>query len=201
MAVALFHGSMLRSRAAATSAPAKFGNPAVRRKWKARYALSTSLSQTHCRAALLSAKSRAMTKSAAARPSDSQGRNLLHEKPRESLASQTLHPSIEKPMLDGQAEPPPASKLRCGGGERATLGSGGARKYGCDQTRCGGLSVVERPASVIGALNSPHDKRQSLKTKPISRGTERRYGAGGEGVATSSLHVTDGVPRCPSRTT
>jgi hypothetical protein len=92
MAVALFHGSMLRSRAAATSAPAKFGNPAVRRKWKARYALSTSLSQTHCRAALLSAKSRAMTKSAAARPSDSQGRNLLHEKPRESLASQTLHP-------------------------------------------------------------------------------------------------------------
>jgi hypothetical protein len=200
MAVALFHGSMLRSRAAATSAPAKFGNPAVRRKWKARYALSTSLSQTHCRAALLSAKSRAMTKSAAARPSDSQGRNLLHEKPRESLASQTLHPSIEKPMLDGQAEPPPASKLRCGGGERATLGSGGARKYGCDQTRCGGLSVVERPASVIGALNSPHDKRQSLKTKPISRGTERRYGAGGEGVATSSLHVTDGVPRCPSRT-
>jgi hypothetical protein len=155
MAVALFHGSMLRSRAAATSAPAKFGNPAVRRKWKARYALSTSLSQTHCRAALLSAKSRAMTKSAAARPSDSQGRNLLHEKPRESLASQTLHPSIEKPMLDGQAEPPPASKLRCGGGERATLGSGGARKYGCDQTGCGGLSVAERPASLIGALNSP----------------------------------------------
>ena len=26
----------------------------------------------------------------------------------EILASQTLHPSIEKPMLDGQAEPPPA---------------------------------------------------------------------------------------------
>ena len=59
-----------------------------------------------------------------------------------------------------------------GGGERATLGSRGARKYGCDQTGCGGLSVAERPASVIGALNSPHDKRQSLKTKPISRGTE-----------------------------
>ena len=94
---------------------------------------------------------RAMTESGAARPSDSQGRNLLHEKPRESLASQTLHPSIEKPMLDGQAEPPPASKLRCGGGERATLGSGGARKYGCDQTRCGGLSVVEQdsPAKTV----------------------------------------------------
>ena len=32
-------------------------------------------------------------------------------------------------------------------------------------------------------------------------GTERFYGAGGEEMATSSLHVTDGVPRCPSRTT
>src|SRR5207253_4807064 len=32
-------------------------------------------------------------------------------------------------------------------------------------------------------------------------GTERCYGAGGEEMATSSLDVTDGVPRCPSRTT
>ena len=81
-------------------------------------------------------------------------------------------------MLDGQAEPPPDRNPSCvaGGGERATFGSGGARKYGCDQTGCGGLSVVEQPASLIGALNSPHDKsadeRQSLETKPISRGTE-----------------------------
>ena len=75
----------------------------------------------------------------------------------EILASQTLHPSIEKPMINGQAELParPQSKLRCGGGERATLGSGGARKYGCDQTGCGGLSVVEQLASLIGALNRP----------------------------------------------
>ena len=71
----------------------------------------------------------------------------------EILTSQTLHPSIETPMPDGQAE-----LLRCGGGERATLGSGGARKYGCDQTGCGGLTVVEQPASLIGALNSPHGK-------------------------------------------
>jgi hypothetical protein len=34
-----------------------------------------------------------------------------------------------------------------------------------------------------------------------SRGTGRCYGAGGGDMATSSLHVTDGVPRCPSRTT
>ncbi len=29
------------------------------------------------------------------------------------LASQTLHPSIEKPMLDGQAEPPPDRNPSC----------------------------------------------------------------------------------------
>ena len=33
------------------------------------------------------------------------------------------------------------------------------------------------------------------------RGTKRFYGAGGEEMASSSLHVTDGVPRFPSRTT
>ena len=44
--------------------------------------------------------------------------------------------------------------------------------------------------------------RTVLKTHPRPRGgTERSYGAGGEEMATSSLHVTDGVPRCPSRTT
>jgi len=31
----------------------------------------------------------------------SQGRNLLHENLGEILASQTLHPSIEKPMING----------------------------------------------------------------------------------------------------
>jgi hypothetical protein len=41
IAAALFQGSMSRSRAAATSEPAKFGIPAVRRKRKARQALST----------------------------------------------------------------------------------------------------------------------------------------------------------------
>ena len=32
---------------------------------------------------------------------------------REILASQTLHPSIEKPMLDGQAELPPDRNPSC----------------------------------------------------------------------------------------
>ena len=81
---------------------------------------------------------------------------------------------------------------------RATLGWGGARKYRCDQTGCSGLSLMQQPASSIGAVNSPHDKsaekRQSLETKLISRGTEgsnpapsgaesgaRRHAARGDG--------------------
>ena len=36
---------------------------------------------------------------------------------------------------------------------------------------------------------------------PFQAGTERRYGAGDEEMATSSLDVIDGVPQCPSRTT
>src|SRR5205823_14119406 len=61
MAVALFHGSMLKSRAAATSAPAKFGIRPCGGNGQRATPSATSLSQTHCRAALLSAKSRAMT--------------------------------------------------------------------------------------------------------------------------------------------
>jgi hypothetical protein len=48
-----------------------------------------------------------MTESGAARPGDSQGRNLLHEKPRGDPCLADVDPWIEKPMLDGQAEPPP----------------------------------------------------------------------------------------------
>jgi len=35
----------------------------------------------------------------------------------------------------------------------------------------------------------------------LVKGTGRRYGRGGEEMATSSLRLIDGVPRCPSRTT
>ena len=90
MAVALFHGSMLRSRAAATSAPAKFGIRPCGGNGKRATPSALSLSQTHCRAALLSAKPRAMAESGAARPGDSQGRNLLHEKPWGDPCSPTL---------------------------------------------------------------------------------------------------------------
>src|SRR6516164_2203759 len=175
MAVALFHGSMSRSRAAATSAPAKFGIRPCGGNGKRATPSALSLSQTHCRAALLSAKSRAMTESGAARPGDSQGRNLLQKHLGEILASQTSHPSIEKPCSMGRPSRRPTA-IQAALRRRRAFGSGGARKYGCDQTGCGGLSVVEQPASLIGALNSPRDKsadkQQSLETKPISRGTE-----------------------------
>ena len=51
-----------------------------------------------------------------------------------------------------------------------------------------------REATMVG-------RGASLDGRLFLGGTDRRYGAGGEDVATSSLHVTDGVPRCPSRTT
>jgi hypothetical protein len=74
MAVALFHGSMSRSRAAATSAPAKFGMRPCGGNGKRAKPSALSRSQTYCRAACLSVKSLAMTDSGAARPGDSQGR-------------------------------------------------------------------------------------------------------------------------------
>ena len=40
-----------------------------------------------------------------------------------------------------------------------------------------------------------------MTTDSLLRGTKRCYGAGGEEMAPSSLWLTDGVPRCPSRTT
>ena len=45
------------------------------------------------------------------------------------------------------------------------------------------------------------DEFQACARPSLASGTDRSYGAGGEEVATSSLHVTDGVPRCPSRMT
>ena len=67
----------------------------MRRKRKARHALSTKPVPDPLSRALLSAKSQAMTESGAARPGDSQGHNLLQKHLGEILASQTSHPSIE----------------------------------------------------------------------------------------------------------
>jgi hypothetical protein len=93
----------------------------------------------------------------------------------EIFASHTSHPSIEKPMLDGRAEPLTDRNPSCVGAEESErrLARAVLESHGCDQTGFGGLSVVKQPASPIGAFNSLHDKsadeRQNLETKPISR--------------------------------
>ena len=63
IAVALFHGSISRSRAAASSVPAKFGMRPCGGNGKRATPSAASRSQTHCRAALLSGKPQAMRES------------------------------------------------------------------------------------------------------------------------------------------
>jgi hypothetical protein len=70
------------------------------------------------------------------------------------------------------------------------------RLYGIAAARWRGPELIGDPAGRSGISLRQHP------ADPFARGgTERFYGAGGEEMATSSLHVTDGVPRCPSRTT
>jgi hypothetical protein len=88
-----------------------------------------------------------------------------------------LHPSIEKPMLDEQGEPPPDRNPSCVAAEESGRRLARAVLETMDAIKLDGVFYpLEQPAALIGALNSPHDKsadkRQSLETKPISRGTE-----------------------------
>jgi hypothetical protein len=144
-----FRGSMSRSRAAATSAPAKFGIRPCGGNGKRATPSARSLSQTHCRAALLSAKSRTMTESGAAHPGDNQGRNLFHENLGEILASRMLASRPSRPRSQ--------SKLHCGRGEWAALGSGGARgDLYSPGTLLGAGSVAKRkPASEASGRSHP----------------------------------------------
>ena len=66
-----------------------------------------------------------------------------------------------------------------------------------DHRRLARRPALNDPLQLIGPASLVGNSRETFHTS----GTDRRYGAGGEDVATSSLHVTDGVPRCPSRTT
>jgi hypothetical protein len=50
----------------------------------------------------------------------------------EILVSQTLHPSIVKPMLDGQAEPPPDPNPSCVTGGNMAHRHGGLHRLGND---------------------------------------------------------------------
>jgi hypothetical protein len=128
----------------------------------------------------------------------------------EILASQTLHPSIEKPMLDGQAEPPPDRNPSCVAAEESGRRLARVVLESMDAIKLDAVVYPSwnNPASLIGALNSPHDKsadeRQSLETKPISRGTESSNPApsSGESVANSiwakAGSGTDGSNPVPS---
>jgi hypothetical protein len=64
-----------------------------------------------------------MTESGAARTGDSQGCNLLREKPRGDPRFADVAPVDREAHAQwaGLAAARPQSKLRCGGGERATL--------------------------------------------------------------------------------
>ena len=76
-----------------------------------------------------------------------------------------------------------------------------------DAADFGLFSLVLQPAlrnllgfAATGVL-PPEQMAQIGKYGGLLIMTERCYGAGDKDMATSSLHVTDGVPRCPSRTT
>jgi hypothetical protein len=109
MAVALFHGSISRRREAACSAPTKFGMRQCGGIGKRATPSAPSLSQTHCRAALLSAKSRAMTESEQRVLVTVKDAICLMKNLGGILASLTSHSSIEKRKLDAQAEPAPTA--------------------------------------------------------------------------------------------
>jgi hypothetical protein len=103
----------------------------------------------------------------------------LETSDREKLRNPRLaevHPSIEKPMLDEQGEPPPNRNPSCVAAEESGRRLARAVLESMDAIKLDAVVYpLEQPAALIGALNSPHDKsadkRQSLETKPISRGT------------------------------
>jgi hypothetical protein len=79
-----------------------------------------------------------------------------------------------------------------------TLFSGGARRRAsCDSNPIGVIAGSGYIVRELSFNSVPFRPKRPASTS----GTRRFYGAGGEEMATSSLHVIDGVPRCPSRTT
>src|SRR6202011_929110 len=138
----------------------------------------------------------------------------------EILASQTPHPSIEKPCSMGRPSRRPtaiqaALRRRRAGDVWLGRSSKVWMRSNCMQWSirrgtahltdrrpqfavCSGLSVVEQPTSLIGALNSPHDKsadeRQSLETKPISRGTESSNPVPSSGESAANLTFSIRAP-------
>jgi hypothetical protein len=84
-------------------------------------------------------------------------------------------PVDREAMLDGQAEPPPDRNPSCVAAEESGRRLARAVLESMDAIKLDAVVYPSwnKPASLIGGLNSPHDKsadeRQSLETKPISR--------------------------------
>ena len=93
-------------------------------------------------------------------------------------------------MLDEQGEPPPNRNPSCVAAEESGRRLARAVLESMDAIKLDAVVYpLEQPAALIGALNSPHDKsadkRQSLETKPISRGTESSNPAPSSGESTN----------------
>ena len=161
MAVALFHGSISRSRAAASSAPAKFGMRPCGGNGKRATPSAASLSQTHCRAALLSPKSRAMTESGTALPGDSQGRD----------------PAKIGVAAAGRPEAPraePRGHWRSGAG---TSGSDTRSRLGArPEIRAGQAAIrAQRVSQVRRRLDGTYHPNSGVRSRLIIGSASRRF--------------------------
>ena len=95
------------------------------------------------------------------------------------------------------ANPPQPWIRRCG-----RLRYRAVSQAGSDRTLTNRPPIYGGP--IVGIHFPPARSQQRTLWLPgVSHagGTKRCYGAGGEEMAPSSLWLTDGVPRCPSRTT
>jgi Asp-tRNA(Asn)/Glu-tRNA(Gln) amidotransferase A subunit family amidase len=86
----------------------------------------------------------------------------------EILASQKLHPSIEKRMLDAQAEPPPDRNPSCVAAEESGRRLARAVLESMDAIKLDALVYPSwnNPPRLIGDLNSPHGNNSNRLAPP-----------------------------------
>ena len=86
----------------------------------------------------------------------------------EILASQKFHPSIEKRMLDAQAEPPPDRNATCVAAEESGRRLARAVLENMDAARLDALVYPSwnNPPRLIGDLNSPHGNNSNRIAPP-----------------------------------
>jgi amidase len=84
------------------------------------------------------------------------------------LASQKFHPSIEKRMLDAQAEPPPDQNPKCREADESGHRLAEAVLAAMDQLKADALvyPTWNNPPRLIGDLNSPHGNNSNRIAPP-----------------------------------